>query len=233
MTEIACTSLRASNPICFMAAVGLLRTCHERIADLGASRLFWRWREPEWIAVLETEQSSSGDRLLDELSSLKFIDARDEFAWRDEVKKLTRDEFRARAILSNRCSLDWLAALAAENVSEGKEKPTTPFDTTAGQWKLQAKFRGIQAALFPATPQPDFTKAKFCEALFGDWLYADSEICFNWDPDLVPEGAYCAGNPAKTEKTSVVAATWLAIPSRGTPHADSGAGKTSPFQCRR
>ena len=55
--------------------------------------------------------------------------------------------------------------------------------------------------------------ARFHEALFGDWLYTDSEICFNWDPEVVPEGAYCAGNPAKTEKTSVLAATWLAIES--------------------
>jgi hypothetical protein len=29
----------------------------------------------------------------------------------------------------------------------------------------------------------------------------------------VPEGAYCAGDPAKTDKTSVIAATWLAIES--------------------
>ena len=213
MPEIACTSLRASNPICFMAAVGLLRTCHEHRNTLGTCGLAWQWSEPDWLAVLHSEGLKSAEDLLDFLKSLSFSESRDEFAWRDEVKKLTREEFRERARTRDRNALDWLSALAGEDIFGGKEKPVTPFDTTAGQWKLLAKFRAVHSALFPRPARPDFTKEKFREALLEDWSYSDSEICFNWDPDLVPEGAYCAGNPAKTEKTSVLAATWLAIES--------------------
>jgi hypothetical protein len=212
MTEIVCTGLRASNPISVMAAFGLLRICHERLPDLGPCHLFWQWREPEWFAVLGTGQSISSDQLLDALASLDF-GHRQEFEWRDEVKKLTREGFRERAGGSDRCSLDWLAALAAENIVEGKEKSSTPFDTTAGQWKLLVKFRAIHTALFPTPAQPQNTRARFQEAILGDWQYADREICFNWDPDLVPEGAYSPGNPAKTKIISVLALTWLAIES--------------------
>jgi hypothetical protein len=50
------------------------------------------------------------------------------------MRQQTADDFRERASVLDRTGLDWLAALAAENIAEGKEKPVTPFDTTAGQW---------------------------------------------------------------------------------------------------
>ncbi len=212
MSDIVCESLRAENPICFLAAAGLLRTCHERLPELGAARLSWMRQDAGWIAVLHV-QAGSREELVEALAGLQFPAARDEFVWRDEVKKVTRADFRARAAGVDRAGLDWLAALTAENLGDRKDKPVTPFDTTAGQWKLLARFRSIHAALFPRPATPEHTADRFREALFEEWRYSDAEICFNWDPDLVPEGAYCAGNPAKTEKLSVLAATWLAIES--------------------
>ena len=230
MSEIVCPSLRASNPICLMAAVGLLRTCHRLLPALGKPRLSWRWEEPEWRAVLHTEGRATPDDLLDCLSGLRFPEPRDEFEWRDEVKGLTREQFRRRAtdIKGDTYLLEWLAALAAESLTRSKDKLVTPFDTTAGRWILLKRFRTIHALLFPGEPQQAETRAKFRAALFEEWTYGDEQISFNWDPALVNQGAYCPLDPAdkaRSPNECVLAAVWLAIECLPMFPCDSTAGR--------
>lgn len=218
--------LDASNPLGFLAALGLLQVLTDSSAAVeprGEWRLSWR-DEGRWLAVLHG--SNDPDlvikRLLDDAGS-----------WRDELAlqlaydgqgkrlppssedatfdlKPSPDTFRAYADeAANNCtpgkmrSVRLIAAYGSELVTanKGDLKPTALHFTSANQ-----KFLGMVRALQQGVKRDDFN-----EALFGPWRNESKLPSLSWNASAPRIYAYRANNPAPEKRGSVPAADWLAF----------------------
>jgi hypothetical protein len=220
MSEICLTGLAGSHPLGALAAFGLLRCCDE-IDDLRDSRLGWR-RDPDWTAVLETNQGTSAESLVAGLVTRQKqrVDGR-ELNWTKNIKT-SREAYLAAAGQAvedlqegRRTYADFLTAFGSElGTDDNGQLAPTAFYMTSGRQEFLKEARtlagrlaeGIKLGRRKKTPEE-----MFHEALFGPWRYEDQQHSLGWDPSTERLHALRARSPTKEASEGVTAAVWLAF----------------------
>lgn len=218
--------LDASNPLGYLAALGLLQALHEAHSE-DDPPISWRlsWRDDgRWLAVLHgtddaefvirrlhADIASWSDELALQLAYDKEgarLSATDENATFDlKPQPQTFRDFAKQA--ANTCTPDKLrsarlfAAYGSELVTDnnGNLKPTS-FHFTAGQQTFLGMIRSLQQGV---------TADDFREALLGPWRNISKLPSLSWNASAPRIYAYRADNPSGEKRGSVPGADWLAF----------------------
>lgn len=241
MSELALPGLRASEPIGFLAALGLLRVVTGR-GTFGAAKLGWS-DDSAWPAVLSTEHACDPDRLLDDLlahmtgrAAAPAFSARPDAAqepipdpWADV--KVPLDDYRTRLVAvratadrTTREAADFLAALGCESVSVGGKDAVKPsaLHMTSGNQKFLTTCQDIAGSLDPGAALPSEASCPpaeaFREAVFDrrtdgppGWRAADRMSAMGFDAAREAVYALVADAPGPAGPRSTRAAVWLAV----------------------
>jgi hypothetical protein len=175
MSELMLSGLRATEPIGFLAALGLLRIC-DKTQLLGSVKLGWA-DDAEWSAVLATESECDADRLvamlLDHMkgrSTAPAFQALPEGAGGDDSGngpalqewndvKVPLDDYRNRLVAvrqttdrGHRESADYLSALGSEFIAGSDKETVKPsaLHTTAGRQAFLERIRDVARSLDPS-----------------------------------------------------------------------------------
>ena len=209
MSEIVLTGLDGTNPLAFMAALGVL----EALSDCGMpARLHWRdrtgWRPvvagvdggvEALIDCLEADRESC---ITEPAIRLAYDGKRDlkppPAEFRRYLSKLV-----AKAGPARRRGVDWAGAFATDVVvdNNGNTKPTA-LHFTAGQQQFLKMLAELMAGV---------TAEDFREALVGPWRYDRPLPVMGWDATIGRDYALRASNPSNDKKLGVPAADWLAV----------------------
>lgn len=215
MAEIVLTGLDGSNPLGFLAALGVLNVLTDRG---GAPKL--AWRSGDWRPIVTDVAVDRGEllaRLTEDVATwredpcleLKY-GKRGKQAKRAWDLKPPPGEFRSyldRLVAASqprrRRAVDFAAAFATETARDnnGNTKPTA-LHFTAGQ----QQFLEMVAGLRDAVTQDDLE-----EAVFGPWRYERALPVLGWDCSAARVYALRADDPSKAEKRGVPGADWLAF----------------------
>jgi hypothetical protein len=206
MNEVALPALEGTNPLGFLAALGVLDalTCENPDATL-------RWTD-ELVPHAVVSGVSDLDMLLDVMD-------RDREVWRDSALlgfpedsplhdakpgvKLLREWFEAVAEHGCGADSDLLCALVAEGALDGngKAKPTH-LHFTAGQQQFLEMVRLLAAKV---------DRERLREAVCGPWRYDSSLPSLSWDSRGERVYAVRAINPSKEKRLGVPGSDWLAF----------------------
>lgn len=222
--ELVLEGLDGSNPLGFLAALGVLRVLSENAAEGAPPRLAWR-NEGLWRPVMVTELS--GDKLARTLATdletwrgagvLQLRYPKQEgaeklahdlkskpYRWREYLQSLLEatDEFRDR-------SLRYAAAFGSETATDnnGNVKPTA-LHFTAGQQEFLAM---VEQLIEGGKGLPGVGSADLEEALWGPWKYERQLPVLGWDATASRDYALRATDPSSDKKTGVPGADWLAF----------------------
>ena len=212
MSTVRLTGLRADLPIAVMAAFGVLRIS-ARTPDLAAVKLRWEQGAGGEHAVLELPGHLDDRDLLDVLiQDVRSAPTREELTWSDQIKTVTRDEFRERSrqALENGDGLAaWFTAFGTELHLDREEKAIepTPFDMSVARQRFLLDARKLASGLAKGSG------VAYREALFGPWRYADDQHSLGWDPGTIKLGAFTHRAPTGMANSGVRAAVWLAFES--------------------
>lgn len=208
MTEpLACTGLAGTNPLGFLAALGLLDVAYRAGLD---ARLEWtddivptavlRGSDLETITDLvltDRDQWLADSTVLNYPETAPF-----------PVLKPSSDDLRkwigeAAESHGNPADIRLLLALVAEGARDGKgaSKPTH-LDFTAGPQQFLVALREIAHAV---------DRERIAEALFGPWRYDSEAKTMAWDARGQRIYALRATDPGKGVRTGVPGADWLAF----------------------
>ncbi len=212
MKELILTGLDGSNPLGFLAALGVLNVVSDA-AETAVPRLAWK-NEGAWRPVLSSPRADVAG-LVDEIRS-------DLNTWKsDPVLQLKYEKKGAKAwdlkpppevfrkflwkVLDsgNRRAIDFVSAFAAEGALDNNDntKPTA-LHFTAGQ----QEFLQMVDLLVRGVTDKDMENA-----LVGPWRYdRDLRAVLNWDATASRDYALRAEDPAK-EKLGNPGADWLAF----------------------
>lgn len=214
MNEVVLTGLDGSNPLAFMAALGVL----EALTDQGlAVTLTWR-EDGIWRPVVRANDLSL-ERLLALLEEDRVSCSREpalelEYGGTRDLKPppaVFRHyllELAERATPERRRSVDWASAFATDVAvdNNGNTKPTALHFTAGTQaWLVMVLKLRDEVQL------PDFE-----EALIGPWRYERTLPVMGWDSTISRDYALRASNPSSDKKAGVPGADWLAV--RGLPN---------------
>ncbi len=222
--KIPLSGLDGSNPLAFMAAVGVLRVLADR-SEPGEAIPHLAWQdEGIWRPVLICSETIGGEeglvqRMMADLAT-----------WKDEPViglhypsktggaahdlKPPPGVYRAflQGLLEGSApdrmrSLDFAAAFATEVAvdNNGNTKPMA-LHFTAGQ----QQFLDMVEQLVNQVDERDIR-----EALFGPWRYDRELPVLQWDCTVFRDYALRADDPSKAKKAGVPGADWLAF--RGLP----------------
>lgn len=222
--SIKLTGLDASNPLGFLAALGVLQSLTDSEAG---TEIPWRlsWQESgRWTAVLHG--SNSINEVIGRLLAEKKLWAGEpalELAYDDNGQRLSAsaakatfdlkpapeafrsyiDEVASRTRPSNLRSVRMVAAYGSElaKANKGDLKPTA-LHFTAGQQCFLTMVRALQEGV---------TADDFREALIGPWQNVSKLPSLSWNAAAPRVYAYRADNPAGEKRGSVPAADWLAF----------------------
>jgi hypothetical protein len=213
MNELVLTGLDGSNPLGFMAALGVL----EVLSDEGEMvTLRWRqdgvWRPVVAVGGLDLEELI--ERLDRDRESCKTEPALDlEYGGTRDLKP-PPGVFRSylaslvdSATPQSRRSVDWAAAFATDVAvdNNGNTKPTALHFTAGTQTWLSMVFK----------LRDEVTPDDLREALLGPWSYERTLPVLGWDATASRDYALRASNPSHDKKAGVPGADWLAV--RGLP----------------
>lgn len=220
--ELLLEGLDGSNPLGFLAALGVLRVLSERDGDPTPPRLAWR-NEGLWRPLLATTLGP------DELEQALVEDTRSwcddpalelRYAKQDGAGKLAHDlkpsPARFRQYLAELLAIDdgrreralaYAASFATEVAKDnnGNVKPTS-LHFTAGQQEFLAM---VSQLLQGSKGVPGVTQEDFREALWGPWRYERPLPVLGWDSTASRDYALRASDPSKDKKTGVPGAEWL------------------------
>lgn len=220
MTEIVMTGLDGSNPLGFLAALGVLKAAEDRVPQ---ARLSWR-EEGVWRPVLG---GFPGDfeALLDLLEDDRRAVAGEPalalaYEVTDDKGKVSRERdlkpppelFRTyleglleKATPTRRLGVDWAVGFASDVITDsggkGKTKPTA-LHFAAGQQEFLAMVDQLVHGV---------TREDLVEALQGPWQYARKMPVLGWDNTISRDYALRASNPSTDQKLGVPGADWLAF----------------------
>lgn len=218
MTPLLLTGLDGTNPLGFLAALGVLNVLTDSAPAGVAPTLAWTY-QGAWRPVV----SFGGETLtVDALAKKVMIDLA---SWKKEpaidleydgvrdlkpppaVYREYLERLVEKAAPNKRRSVDVAAAFATDVAVDGSgnTKPTA-LHFTAGQ----QEFLGMVRELVGGTREEDVL-----EALKGPWHYARSLPVLKWDATVFRDYALRAGDPSKEAPTGVPGADWLAF--RGLP----------------
>lgn len=214
MSGIELTGLRGSQPLGFLASLGVFLA----LSNTDAGWRFGWIRKHDWVpAITLGEQISPMDKIYDALH--EFAKQRSvalEITWQDVIKadvaRYRQFALDARNLAQggDPLSAEFAAAFASDQVlmkSKPEVKPT-PFDNTAGQQKFLGVVRGFGQRL--SAMDTEAARGVFHEALIGPWLFGDEVHSLGWDPAAERLHAYGAQSPTKMPAKGVLAAVWLA-----------------------
>jgi hypothetical protein len=241
MNTLQLSGLKGTEPIGFLAAVGLLRVLAKR-RTFGAVKLGWS-DDSVWSAVLFTEKTCDEEQLIGDL--LVHMRGRaafpvfagvkpdgkplDDAAWGDV--KVAQDRFammlgavQSEARPSDRETADFYSALGSELITLGNKdvvKPSALHMTSGNQAFLESVRELARSLDTSAPPHPKSAVPPadaFREAVFarnGDgqqgWRAADEFSAMGFDPAREAVYALTATAPTSTGPRSTRAAVWLAI----------------------
>ncbi len=206
MNELALPALEGTNPVGFLAALGVLDALSSENPDAAL------WWTDELVPHAVVGGISGLDLLLDMLD-------RDREEWRDSAllgfpedsplpdakpgEKQLREWFEAMAAQHDRADSDLLCALVAEGALDrnGKAKPTH-LHFTAGRQQFLGMVRALTA---------DVDRARIREAVCGPWRYDSPLPSLSWDARGERIYAVRAINPAKEKRLGVPGTDWLAF----------------------
>lgn len=209
MNALVLGGLDGSNPLGFLAALGVVNAVADRRLDV---RLAWiddgAWR-PSLAAALELESLLT---LLDEDRASCASDPALGFSYEGGVRDLKPPPALWRSFLrtlaletspDDRRAVDWAAAFATDVAvdNNGNTKPTA-LHFTAGQ----QKFLDMAIKLQAGTTRDDLR-----EAICGPWRYERKMPVLMWDATSSRDYALRASNPAMEKKAGVPGADWLAL----------------------
>ncbi len=217
MHSVTLSGLDGSNPLGFLAAIGVLRVLSER-TWAETPRMSWQ-QAGYWVPHLHfvverdglldvLEQDLHWDWATDPALGLKYAKGGDgKTAWdlkpppavfRKFLKRLLDDDSPA-----GRRALRYAAAYAAEGPidNNGLTKPFA-LHFTAGQ----QEFLDMVCGLSQGTTRQDLS-----EALFGPWTYSRPLPVLAWDSSTTRDYALRASDPSKDKKLGVPGADWLAF----------------------
>jgi len=214
MSELLLGGLDGSNPLGFLAALGVLNVLADRAGGDPGPRLAWRdggsWR-PVVITAGEWTRLSLVRAVAEDLAAWKQEPALAlEYGDGERDLKPPPEEFRAflerlvgAASLANRRSIDLASAFATDVAvdSNGNTKPTA-LHFTAGKQKFLAQVLGLAEGV---------EDADLAEALFGPWSYSRPLPVLKWDATTTRDYALRAGDPSKEKVLGVPGADWLAF----------------------
>jgi hypothetical protein len=215
-------ALDGSNPLGFLAAVGVLNALTDRGSLRQPPRL--SWRTGDWRAVLDVDHEVSDAALIDLLLAdrdacraeptldLKYQKAKNAgkagpVSWdlkpparkyREYLEGLLRG-----ASLKNRRAVDYGAAFATEIARDNNDntKPTA-LHFTAGQQEFLRMVADLAAGV---------TGDDLREALCEPWRYNRDLPVLGWDCTRGRDYALRAGDPSKEKRMGVPGADWLAF----------------------
>lgn len=209
--KLILTGLDGSQPLGFMAALGLLRSLHEMPEEVGLVRLRWQDTAP-YHPVLVSERALAAE---DVIGALVRRQAEREHApelmWSDDIKVSPSEFAEACGELRSETALDFMAAFGSDAVRSGERIATTPFYMVSGQQRLLRMARELAASL--RDERRNKAADAFGEALFGPWRYEDRFHSFGWDPAAERLHALRAQSPTSEDPRGVRAAIWLAFES--------------------
>ena len=224
MTPILLEGLEGTNPLAFLAALGVLVALDEARGDGPAPRLSWQdaggWRPvihsvhesiETLVAALDADRESckTEPALLFTYAKVKESKGKPtKVEHVEEVKPPPADlrkqllEWLADTTASDRRTLDWFTSFVSEGAfdNNGAAKPS-PLHFVAGQQKFLTSARKLVAGVTPAALEA---------ALIGPWAYDSSLPVLRWDNTETRDYALRASDPAK-EKLGNPGADWLAL----------------------
>ncbi len=233
MSMIQLSGLKGSEPIGFLAAVGLLRVLAER-RTFGEVKLGWA-DDSAWSAVLHTEKACDQEQLVSDL--LGHLTGRANFPvfggrgpdgtaiggveWNDfkvdpNLFRTWLIATRSAAAQGSREGADFLSAFGSELItarSSGDLKPSA-LHMTSGKQLFLKLCRNLANSLGSSSDRKGKFKGPleaFVEALFGPWGYADEFSSMGFDPNMEPVYALEASKPGDDNPVSTRAAVWLAV----------------------
>jgi hypothetical protein len=131
----------------------------------------------------------------------------------DDVRKFSRERYRAACESSTPGVVQWIRSWWRE---DGDELAPTDLCFTSGQQRYIRMARELAAELDPSAnaKAAAATRARFEEALFGPWRYADAVHSWGWDPATLRLGALTPEAPTSMRTEGVAGAYWLAWESQ-------------------
>lgn len=234
MNKLELTGLNGSNPLAFLAALGVLAAVNEAAqrCDPGVPepRLSWVI-SGTWRPVLHchlTDDAALIDCLeADRLSCCEEPALRFTYPDKDEPKAdlkptpaylaQTLRTWVEAARPAHRRTLDWFSAFVAEgaNDNNGNAKPTA-LHFTAGQ----QRFLKSACDLVEGTG-PDHLRV----AVFGPWNPVSTLPVMGWDNTETRDYALRASNPSTDKKVGEPGADWLALRGLGLLTVNSHRGE--------
>jgi len=211
--SLVLTGLDGSNPLGFLAALGVVNALTDRRHDV---RLSWRndgvWRpvvtgmELEFealVGMLDEDRRSCEAEPAFEIE----YDGKRDLRPPPSVYRAKLQEVARAADPANRRSADWMAAFATDVAvdNNGNTKPTA-LHFTAGQQQFLKMVAELQAGV---------NADDLLEALRGPWQYSRPLPVLGWDATAARDYALRAADPAGDKKLGTPGADWLAL--RGLP----------------
>ena len=217
--------LNASNPLAFMAALGVLRLLSDGDSAARPPRYRLSWQDHgSWYATVHgigdaealidhlhrDRESWSDERILSlayddggslvaDVSPVAIFDLKP----RPEAFRCFSDQVARETTAAHPRSARMVAALGSELSvdNKGNVKPTA-FHFAAGQQRFLDMVRQLRAGVTPDD---------FREALFGPWRNVSRLPSLSWNASAPRLYAYRATDPSSEKRGSVAAADWLAF----------------------
>lgn len=220
MPELTLPGLDGSNPLAFLAAVGVL----EAVSGRDEALLRWCY-EAGWRPVL-VSSCASAEELVTQLNedrqlclgdpALRLVyDGKRDLKPPPPVFARYLQELVDASTMKQRRSVDWAAAFGTDVAvdNNGNTKPTA-LHFTAGQQQFLLMVNQLVEGV---------TADDIHEALFGQWRYARPLPVMGWDATSSRDYALRATDPSTDKKFGVPGADWLAVRGVGfLPTAPSG-----------
>jgi hypothetical protein len=208
MTDVPLTALEGTNPLGFLAALGVLDAM-----SAATQGVTLRWTD-DLVPHAVIGGAGNLDHLLDTLDKdrdqwadtavLRFPANGQPFADAKPDGRQLRQWFEHVGGQSRpRADADLLCALVAEDAfdNNGRAKPTH-LHFTAGQQKFLGMVRELAAAV---------DRDRFLEAICGPWRYDSPLPSLSWDSRGERVYAVRAVNPSNEKRLGVPGADWLAF----------------------
>ncbi len=205
-TTVVLTGLNGSNPLAFLAAIGVLNALEGHLSI----KMSWSMKDGVWHPRLH---GTTEDTLLELLENSL---ANELPAPWNLSKKLPFDANVLRNAMT--ASIQGTGALDRRITDTFAAFGSEVYLDEKGQFQDTA-FRMVRSGDSAGQGMPDYAckMAKQCEAkdikaaLFGPWTYASSLSSFRWDPSENREYALQAINPSKDASQTPVGVNRLAI----------------------
>lgn len=209
MNSMRFPGLDGSNPLAFLAALGVLQAISESSPDAALAWEFCGTWQPDLVspytqveAVIEALDTDRQSCITDAALMLEYDAKRDlkpaPCRFREYLGQLVQ-----LSSPRQRRSVDWASAFATDVAvdNNGNIKPTALHFTAGQQQFLQMVWELVRSV----------TRDDLREALLGPWRYQRPLPVLGWDATSSRDYALRASDPSTDKKLGVPGADWLAV----------------------